>query len=757
MRTKQKPTAAAVSGSSLSARQQRSGRGEDDSARLWQRRDVAQPAQCERERKHEAARKEREAQAQAQLRRKPTPLTPALARRSISTSAAAPRPVSQRDRARQQQQQHQSKTALSIVASTAAAAAAGESVSGSSDSLDEATQLQLQLEHLTQLSEHDFEREFCKWLAQEGVEGRLQEQLRMDLMQNFRKTALGKSTCFSNMLCSHILHSIGSGQLLRKEASTPASAPTVQQTNCLLLSPMALALHTLVAEFLYVQNCHYTLSVFCSETPHHHTLPDFEGRKEFRFSSDELQQVLQAILGEQQQQQQLSVAQNVLHLYAEHRDSLLLDFFKALVELVSESSALSSVKPSVAATASSQTPETLCLDIHADLDTSRLVRAEEMLVAGDARTIYMGPRISQSLYGVEQQLGQLMRHMRDLSRSCAPPVEIISQPAFEQLLQQELSERQRMQTPLPPGQMAIQMPEQYLPQQQAAKLEAKAMPSSSGLIQLPAESMTVPKLPHLHAEQVASQAMVQQVLQQYQQQQQQTPNAGMQATLERVESFVGELAGCIQTLSNVLNLAMEQEYAVGRHKGFKLGYREGFAHGHFIGMQEGIQSGQQQPKQMRSMSSQTQTEQPQQLQLKSTSSQTQMEQPTPQPQPPPPAKLRSVISQTQMTRRRHRSTSTDPLPSLVRHAACQTTEIAAPQPARSYEQWIYEMLHSRSGQIFLERVELSLNKALELQKQRLDELYDIKLRHHAELLRLSRRQKSWRVSSSCACPIPCRL
>lgn len=538
---------------------------------------------------------------------------------------------------------------------------------------------------------------------------------------------------------------------------------------------MTLALHTLVAEFLYVQNCHYTLSVFCSETPHHHTLPDFERRKEFRFSSDELQQVLQAILGEQQQQQQLAlVAQNVLRLYAEQRDSLLLDFFKALVELATlDTVAMSPPKPSLAATEATQTTATLCLEIRADLDTSRLFQAEETPVAGEEHTIYMGPRSSQSLYGVEQQLGQLMRHMRDLSRSCAPPVEIISQPAFEQLLQQELSERQRLETPLPPGQMVIKLPEQYLPQQlplQPAKLEGKTTISSSGPIQLPTESSTVPKLPHLHAEQVASLAMVHQVLQQYQQQQQQqTSNAGMQATLERVELFVGELAGCIQTLSNVLNLAMEQEYAVGRHKGFKLGYREGFAHGHFMGMQEGIQSGEQrqqqqeqqpQPQQvqLKSTSSQTQMEQPQQVQLKSISSQTQVEQreqvqlksTSSQTQvEEPPAKLRSVISQTQMTRPRHRSTSTDPLPLLVRNAACQTTE-PSPHPARSYEQWIYEMLHSRSGQIFLERVELSLNKALELQKQRLDELYDIKLRHHAELLRLSRRQKSWRVSSPAA-------
>lgn len=716
MKSKQKPTAAAAGSLSARPQQQRSSRGEDDSTRNWQRRDAAQPTQCERERKHEAARKERE--AQAQLRRKST-VTPI------------------RDRARQQQQQHQqqqnqSKSSSNTAAATVGAAAsatvaASGSATGSSDSVDEAAQLRLQLEHLAQLSEHDFEREFRKWMAQEGVEGKIQSHLRKELMQSFHKTALGNDALAPAPPPSLTFFSLWLGQLLRKASTASASAVplTATQSNCLLLSPMTQALHTLVAEFLYVHNCHYTLSVFCSETPHRHTLPDFEERKEFRFTSDELQQVLQVMLGEQPPQQQLKP--HVMRLYDEQQqDSLLLDCFKALA-----------VPPSVA-TDCTQTAATLCLQVHSDLDTSRLFQAEreQLLVAGEARTLYVGPRLSQSLYGVEQQLGQLMRHMRDLCRSCAPPVEIISQPAFEQLLQQELSERQRLETPLPAGQMATKLPEQYQPQAQAQTQsqsqlhsQSTSLPGATAL-QLPTDGLSaVPKLPHLHAEQVASLAMVQQALQQFQQQQ--MPHS-VEAALERMELFVGELAGCIQTLSNVLNLAMEQEYAVGRHKGFKLGYREGFAHGHFMGMQEG-----EQQQQMERMQQQEKMQQ-ERVQLHSTSSQTS--------QKPAPVKQRSVISQTQLTRRRHRGTSMDPPQSAqLKDAACQTAPEPEPPP-RSYEQWIYEMLHTRSGQIFLERVELSLNKALDLQKQRLDELYNIKLRHHAELLRLSRRQNSWRVS-----------
>ncbi|KAH8416845.1 hypothetical protein KR222_007431 [Zaprionus bogoriensis] len=715
MKTKQKPTAAGAAGVSLSARQR--SRDEDPTTRLWQRHAAAaQPAQCERERKHEAARREKE--AQAQQRRKPTATptaTPTSTSARFSTLAATPKPLSERDRARQhQQQQQQLHSRSSAVAVTAVSAAA----SGSSESLDETAQLRLQLEHLAQLSEHDFEREFRKWMAQEGVEDKMQAHLRMDLIQSFHNTALG--------------------QLLRKAStSASASALTAQQNNCLLLSPMSLALHTLVAEFLHVQNCHYTLSVFCSETPHRHTLPDFEGRREFRFSREEQQQVLQAILGEQQP----PVAETVLRLYADQRDSLLLDFFKALVELALASSSPTTPKSGHHAPLSTatQTPATVCLEIRADVDTSRLFQTQaDLLVAdadadgdGDGRAVYVGSRLSQTLHGVQLQLGQLMRHMRDLCRSCAPPVEIISQPAFEKLLQQELYERQRMQTPLPPGQTAIKLPEQHQEQQEQTQhqqqQEAKTVLSPSGPIQLPAESASVPRLPHLHAEQVASLAMVQQALQQLQQQLQQTPQC-MQATLERMEALVVELTGCVQTLSNVLNLAMEQEYAVGRHKGFKLGYREGFAHGHFMGMQEGLQAAEQQQQQRHP--------------LQSTGSQTQL---SPTPPPPPAAKQRSVISQTQLTRRRHRGTGMER--PACSHAASQTTAELPKEPARSYEQWIYEMLHSESGQVFLERVELSLNKALELQKQRLDELYDIKLRHHAEMLRLSRRQNSWRVSS----------
>lgn len=533
---------------------------------------------------------------------------------------------------------------------------------------------------------------------------------------------------------------------------------------------MTLALHTLVAEFLYVQNCHYTLSVFSSEMPQHHTLPDFEKRTEFRFKQEELQQVIKAILGEHNEFQ-LQFGQTVVRVYDEQQVSLLLCFFKVMVDPtlgrikdVTTSTSTSTVSTTTHRTEATQTQPAACLQSRPDVDTSKLFQAEELIVAADGRTVFVGPRVSQSINGVEYQLGQLMHNMRHLCKSCAPPVEIISQLAFEQLLQKELLERQRLLSIgqiVEPGKTALQLPEEdQQEKQQQEQLEGNTVQSPAGPIKLPTESASVPKLPHLHVEQVASLAMVQQTLTQLQQQNYQ-PQDCMYLTLERMEALVSELAGCIQTLSNVLNLTMEQEYAVGKHKGFKAGYREGFSHGHFMGVQEGMQSVQQELKQKQEEkereqlqrrqeekeAEQQQQKQRRRRQLKNSSSQTTM------PPQRPPTTWRTIGSQTAPIRHRHRTTSMERQLQAWRNAASQTTAGQDPIAIRSYEQWIYEMLHSTSGQVFLERVELSLNKALELQKKRLDELFDVKMRHHAELLRLSNRQSSWRVSTSSLYPI----
>ncbi len=69
-------------------------------------------------------------------------------------------------------------------------------------------------------------------------------------------------------------------------------AAQYQQSQRMVLSPMVLVINTLVAEFLYAQNCHFSLSVFSSEVPYKNVLPDFEKVNKFRFDSVELDEIM---------------------------------------------------------------------------------------------------------------------------------------------------------------------------------------------------------------------------------------------------------------------------------------------------------------------------------------------------------------------------------------------------------------------------------------------------------------------------------
>ncbi|XP_043072188.1 uncharacterized protein LOC6564774 isoform X2 [Drosophila grimshawi] len=676
-------------------------REEELSTRLSQRQRQSQPT-CERERKHEAARKEREAKAQhkrdAPLRG-PTSTTPTLTptqtqtQTSKSTTASTgPLQKSSKEKEKQLPAAKAGKQPIKLNAQAAKANNATSSV-GPETNYEDTTQLRLQLEHLAQLSEPDFERQFRKWMSEEGIENQMHSQLRVELINRFNSTSLGK--------------------LLNRASATAAQMG--RQSNCLLPSPIMLALHTLVAEFLYEQNCHYTLSVFCSEMPHHHTLPKFQGRTEFRFNREELQQLLTALMGKKAAEQ-TSKGETVQQLYSEQpQQSLLLIVLKALLEF--------DPQPRQSKTEAVQTEPLACLEISKEMGTSQLYEADELIGAADGRTVFIGPHASQLLNDVGQQLSQLMQHICNLSKSCAPPIEIISTKAFEQLLQLELVERQRLTRAgrtLGPGQMVTQLPvvprqHQEVPEQD--KLGGTHVLSSVGPIELPVGSASVPELPHLHAEQVATLAIMHQTIQKFKEQMQQ-PSSSVRVTLERWQALMGELTDCVQVLSNVLNLSMEQECLVGRHQGYKQGYREGFSHGHFMGVQEGKL-----------------LIQPKTQQLLDTASQTQV---------PRTVEKVTQTTETKEPSRRHATTNTDCRQQSSNNVASQT-QAAGPVKSRSYVQWIYEMLHSKSGRIFLDRVELSLNKALMLQKQRLDELYKVKLRHHVELIYLSIRQSSWRT------------
>ncbi|KAH8336097.1 hypothetical protein KR074_002139 [Drosophila pseudoananassae] len=594
-----------------------------------------------------------------------------------------------------------------------------------------AERLRTQLEDLSQLSEQDFELGFRKWLDQEGIAREMHSHLRVELINCFNNTALG--------------------QLLNKAAGLQMA-----QSHALLLSPLALSLHTLVAEFLHSHNCHFTLSVFCSEMPHRQALPNFENRPAFTFKTAELEAVMTAVMGGQDMPADLELNRLVEAHYSENlagqTQSLLMALMRSLVEVRREATKEKlqpepepekpvpeePVPPIILVTSSCQTEPSTILERHPEVDTSRLFQAEEneLFVGADGRSVFLGARVSQALHAVDYQLGQLMIHLRLLSKSCVPPVEVISHSAFEQLLQRELRERERLTRAgesFNPAELLIKLPPPP-PEKKATKKHGDVVYSDVGPIILPVENVSVPRLPVLHPEQLSSMAVVRQSLDQLHKKASQ-PQTRMFVSVERMEALVGEICGCMQLLGNILNLSMEQEHAVGRNKGFAMGYEEGFNHGHFMGIQEGQKKEQHDIAQKKKKLEREKEKEKEK------------EKDTPG---------RSVATQTSKKRTHSKTVIIQTEEKTYQDAGNQSScrEVykeplqKSSHDQKSYEQWIDEMLNSTSGLIFLERVELSLNKALELQKNRLDELYQVKLRHQAEMLRLGRRQSSWRVSGA---------
>ncbi|XP_055846076.1 uncharacterized protein LOC129912019 [Episyrphus balteatus] len=124
----------------------------------------------------------------------------------------------------------------------------------------------INIKNLTKIPDNEFKQHFRDWMEQDDVARSLQAKLRKDLIANFNKTSLGKKIIAQTGV-SHRLN----------------------------LSPLLLALNTLAAEFLYALNCHFTLSVFCTEVPYRNTLPDFESAHHFRFSEREIFEILDAL------------------------------------------------------------------------------------------------------------------------------------------------------------------------------------------------------------------------------------------------------------------------------------------------------------------------------------------------------------------------------------------------------------------------------------------------------------------------------
>jgi len=230
-------------------------------------------------------------------------------------------------------------------------------------------------------------------------------------------------------------------------------------SHSLLLSPLAVILHTLVAEFLHSQNCHFSLSVFCSETPHRNRLPDFRRRPEFRFREEELQQVLTAVLGGEEALPDAELTQIAWAHYEEdlagQTQCLLMALMRSLVEIKrpvqqekekKEEEEEQQPVPVSMQDSGCQTEPSACLEARPGVDTSNLYQAEEneLILGADGRSVFVGGRVSQSLHTVEQKMHQLMKNLRQVAKTCAPPVEVLPTPRMEDLLRRELRERERL-------------------------------------------------------------------------------------------------------------------------------------------------------------------------------------------------------------------------------------------------------------------------------------------------------------------------
>lgn len=125
------------------------------------------------------------------------------------------------------------------------------------------------LKEIADISEEEFKRQISAWIDERGISRKLQSKLRADLFEQFNRTKLGRQ-----MSEQH------------------------QQAHRIVLSPLILVLNTLVAEFLYSEDCHFTLSVFTNEVPYKNTIPNFEATPTgqlFQFSQSELRDIFEAI------------------------------------------------------------------------------------------------------------------------------------------------------------------------------------------------------------------------------------------------------------------------------------------------------------------------------------------------------------------------------------------------------------------------------------------------------------------------------
>ncbi|XP_058456349.1 centriole and centriolar satellite protein OFD1 [Malaya genurostris] len=116
------------------------------------------------------------------------------------------------------------------------------------------------------ITNSEFKQQIKSWIEEKGIHENLQLQMKKGLIEQISRTALGRKMSLK-----------------------------LQTQQGIVLSPLILVLNTLVAEFLYTQNCHFSLSVFSNEVPFKNTLPDFTKTSHFRLQRKELKEIFEAL------------------------------------------------------------------------------------------------------------------------------------------------------------------------------------------------------------------------------------------------------------------------------------------------------------------------------------------------------------------------------------------------------------------------------------------------------------------------------
>ncbi|XP_053660127.1 trichohyalin [Anopheles marshallii] len=122
------------------------------------------------------------------------------------------------------------------------------------------------LADIDEIDSAELRTQLKNWIEEEGIEANIQLQMKKNLIEKMSRTALGKKIALK-----------------------------LQTQQGIVLSPLVLVLNTLVAEFLYTQNCHFSLSIFTNEVPFKNTLPDFTRSTKFRLNRAELGEIFEAL------------------------------------------------------------------------------------------------------------------------------------------------------------------------------------------------------------------------------------------------------------------------------------------------------------------------------------------------------------------------------------------------------------------------------------------------------------------------------